>query len=385
MSPIVVNQPVSQTNFAGQSVTFSVGVLAGGPVGYQWRHGGSPIAGATANYYTIPSAWFSDAGNYDVVVTNPAGTNNSQSATLTVLYGPPLFANLTNDLVLHLTFDGDYSDSSGRGNGATPQGASIVAPGRIGSGAVSANTVSGSSIFNYVYVGMLPDLSFGSLDSFSVSFWINTTNWQNDLPMIGNSANSTYQPGWVFAQDQNKIELSLVSSSSGGTYIADPAPGSPIITDGRWHNVVGVIDRGAQIASVYVDGALAGSFSIIGLDTLDVGAALAIGQNPDGNYKVDGAAYFDDVGIWRRALTPLDVQAIYLVAQQNTSFDTFGPVVLTMRRAGTDAELAWQTGTLLASTNGVLGATNYHPVPGASAPYYRVTPGPTPTFYRVQF
>ena len=48
-----------------------------------------------------------------------------------------------------------------------------------------------------------------------------------------------------------------------------------------------------------------------------------------------------------------------------------------------DLELVWQTGTLLSSTTGVLGI--YNPVAGASAPYYRVTPGPTPTFYRVRF
>jgi len=72
-----------------------------------------------------------------------------------------------------------------------------------------------------------------------------------------------------------------------------------------------------------------------------------------------------------------------VVGQQNTSFDTYGPVVLTLRKAGNDIELVWQTGTLLSSTTGVLGT--YSPVSGATAPYYRVTPGPAPTFYRVKF
>jgi hypothetical protein len=72
-----------------------------------------------------------------------------------------------------------------------------------------------------------------------------------------------------------------------------------------------------------------------------------------------------------------------MVGQQGRSFDTFGPVLLTIRKAGNDIELIWQTGTLLSSTTGVLGT--YNPVGGASAPYYRFTPGPTPTFYRVRF
>jgi hypothetical protein len=72
-----------------------------------------------------------------------------------------------------------------------------------------------------------------------------------------------------------------------------------------------------------------------------------------------------------------------MVGQQGRTFDTYGPVILSMTKAGNDLELVWQTGTLVSSTTGVLGT--YNPVPGASAPYYRVTPGPTSTFYRVRF
>jgi hypothetical protein len=54
-----------------------------------------------------------------------------------------------------------------------------------------------------------------------------------------------------------------------------------------------------------------------------------------------------------------------------------------LSKVGNDLELVWQTGTLLSSTTGVRGT--YNPVAGASPPYYRVTPGPTPTFYRVRF
>jgi hypothetical protein len=384
VAPRIVEQPSSQAVYAGQAATFDVGALGALPLAFQWQHAETNIPGATTPTLTIPSAYYTDAGNYIAVVTNSLGSSNSVTATLSVL-APPMFANLTNDLVLHLTFDGNYLDSSGRGNNATPQGipGPTFVPGKLGQ-AVSLNTVSASSIFNYVTFGAtLPDFAFGAADSFSVAFWVNFTSWQNDLPMIGNAVGSTYQPGWVFAQDQNKIELSLVNANGSATYIADPVAGSPIISDGLWHNIVGVVDRGSQTASVYVDGGLAGSFSIAGMDTLDTGTALTIGQNPNGNYAVDGAGSFDDVGIWRRALTPTEAQSIYMVGQQGRSFDTYGPVILSLRRAGNDLELVWQAGTLLSSTNGVNGT--YNPVSGASAPYYRVTPGPMPTFYRVRF
>jgi len=381
-APLITGQPSSATVYAGQAASFTAGAMGALPLAYQWQHAGTNIPGATSPTLTIPSAFYTDAGNYRAAITNGTGSSNSVIANLTVL-APPMFANLTNDLVLHLKFDGNYLDSSGRHNDAAPQGTPgpTFVPGKIGSQAVSVNTVSASSIFNYVLVGAPADFAFGPTDSFSVAFWVKFTSWQNDLPMIGNAVGSTYQLGWVFAQDQNKIELSLVSA--GATYIADPVGGSPLINDGLWHNIVGVVDRGSQLASVFVDGSAAGSFPIAGLDTLDYSTAVVIGQNPNGNYAVDGAGSFDDVGIWRRALTPTEAEAIYMVGQQNTSFDTFGPVILSLSKVGNDIQLVWQTGTLLSSTTGVLGT--YNPVAGATAPYYRVTPGPTPAFYRVRF
>ena len=60
---------------------------------------------------------------------------------------PPLelvtFANLTNDLVLHLQFDGNYLDSSGRNNNGTNVGATTLVAGKIGSQALSYNTDTG--------------------------------------------------------------------------------------------------------------------------------------------------------------------------------------------------------------------------------------------------
>ncbi len=56
-----------------------------GPLHYQWRRNGVGIAGATAAGYTTPATTLADNGvQYDVVVSNVAGTVTSQPATLTV-------------------------------------------------------------------------------------------------------------------------------------------------------------------------------------------------------------------------------------------------------------------------------------------------------------
>ncbi len=85
--PAISTQPMDQTVFATQSFALSV-TASGSQLTYQWRHGGSPVAGANNASYTVSSAALADAGSYDVVVQNPAGVATSAAATVTV-NGPP--------------------------------------------------------------------------------------------------------------------------------------------------------------------------------------------------------------------------------------------------------------------------------------------------------
>ena len=377
--PQIVTQPVSQTVFAGQPVSFKVVVAGGAPHTYQWSHAGTNLLGATSQTLSLPSTYYTDAGAYSVTITNSVGGPlTSLPATLTVLY-PPQFANLTNNLVLHLKFDGDYKDTSGRVNDGTEMGAPTFLVGKIGSNAVHLSTDTASSAYNYLTVSDLNgDLSFAETDSFTVGFWLRYTDGFNDLPVIGNAIRSTYNTGWVITENGGKLEWTAVG---GAEVIRDPA-GGPAINDGQWHSIVVAFDRTLELASSYVDGALVDSASLTGLGTLVTGSALTLGQDPTGAYNNGGAFDVDDVGIWRRALTPTEAETIYMVGNTyGRTFDTYGPVVLTLRRSGTAMELSWQAGTLLESTN-VTGP--YVPVSGATAPFFKVTPGSGSKFYRVK-
>ncbi len=86
----IATQPANNTNFAGQSATFSV--LAGGDTNgltYQWSGPSGVISGATASSFTIPSIAPGDQGNYSVVVSNVANVTGvtSGNAFLAVLTG----------------------------------------------------------------------------------------------------------------------------------------------------------------------------------------------------------------------------------------------------------------------------------------------------------
>jgi glucose/arabinose dehydrogenase len=83
-TPVIVNQPASQTIFAADAVSFSVSASGIQPFSYQWQKNGVAISGATSSTYTIASATTNDAGNYSCVVSNSYGSTNSTAATLTV-------------------------------------------------------------------------------------------------------------------------------------------------------------------------------------------------------------------------------------------------------------------------------------------------------------
>lgn len=80
--PVITSQPVAATVTTGGSASFSV--TATGATGYQWTFNGSNITGATGATHSITSATTAQAGSYRVVVSNGAGSVNSDTVTLTV-------------------------------------------------------------------------------------------------------------------------------------------------------------------------------------------------------------------------------------------------------------------------------------------------------------
>ncbi|MBX3205946.1 MAG: immunoglobulin domain-containing protein [Labilithrix sp.] len=81
--PAITTQPANVTVDEGESFSLSV-VATGGSLFYQWRKNGDDVPGANAATFTVSSAALTDAGNYDVVISNAAGTVTSTVAVVTV-------------------------------------------------------------------------------------------------------------------------------------------------------------------------------------------------------------------------------------------------------------------------------------------------------------
>ncbi len=88
--PMIVTDPIDQTVNPGTPVTFTVSASGAGPLFYQWDFDGDPIAGATNTFYSIGSAQQADAGFYSVVVSNIAGSVQSDAAALNVNTAPSI-------------------------------------------------------------------------------------------------------------------------------------------------------------------------------------------------------------------------------------------------------------------------------------------------------
>ena len=83
--PSITRQPSSVAVTAGQTATFSVSASGTAPLTYQWRKNGTAISGATSSSYTTPAATTSDNGSqFNVLVSNSAGSVTSNIVSLTV-------------------------------------------------------------------------------------------------------------------------------------------------------------------------------------------------------------------------------------------------------------------------------------------------------------
>jgi hypothetical protein len=279
---------------------------------------------------------------------------------------PAQSRSVTNQLVVHLTFDGTLQDDSGRGNHATYNSANglITNPpaptyvtGKLGQ-AFQFTTAADASKIDFASLGYPDDLKFGTDIDFSVAFWVqaNATNVANDCAYIANrNWNTSSSRGWgIFAQGgANNIRVHYtVTEPSTIKFAYKP---NVNVNDGAWHHLAVTCQRGGYI-STYVDGVLANSTAFpAGTNTFDTADsqnglgnpfAVNVGQDGTGAYTQGPGnnpppaeagtaaiiASIDDVGIWRRVLTDAQIAAIYSFGQLGTNLfnvpDVTSPVVL---------------------------------------------------------
>lgn len=114
--PSIVTHPASQTVAVGSSVTFTVSASSDTALSYQWRFNGANISGATGSSLSRSNLQLTDSGNFDVVVSNAAGSVTSSSAVLTVAV-PPTIASHPQSRTVSV---GSAATFSVTANGSSP-------------------------------------------------------------------------------------------------------------------------------------------------------------------------------------------------------------------------------------------------------------------------
>jgi hypothetical protein len=97
--PSFVTQPVKQTVYRGQSVTFTTTTIGPPPISYQWQSNNVDISGETGSSLTLTAVQTNFAANYRVVASNVYGSTNSTNAALTVLNPPVVTVSFLRHLV----------------------------------------------------------------------------------------------------------------------------------------------------------------------------------------------------------------------------------------------------------------------------------------------
>jgi hypothetical protein len=310
--PSIARQPVGTNVYVGSNVLFSVGASGAPLPAYQWQKGSTPIPGATGSSYRILNAQLTDSGAYSVVVTNFYGAVTSSPAVLNVTLPPPC-TPAPAGLISWWRAETNVLDSYDNQNGLVPYPFTMTyTAGKVGR-AFNVNPQA------YILVPDSPALRV--TNGFSIEAWVKPSLPSSPnpgtivakfdspsaayLPSQRTGTNSSFYLG-ITNNGILRLSVSSNGSPAGITTLMSPAQ----ILAGQWSFVVATYD-GSSLA-LYVNATMvaqtnysAGVFP----GTADLGLGVLLGTNRTAVWPWTGA--LDEISLYRRALTPDEIQAIY--------------------------------------------------------------------------
>jgi hypothetical protein len=187
------------------------------------------------------------------------------------------------------------------------------------------------------------------------------------------SRNSTYPVGLSFLGPRfppNEIGYTWNKDNADTYYWASKL----FVTPGQWSFVALAVAPSQAVLYLGSNGVLLSATNVIAHDVEPWDGPTAIGAD---TLSVSGGTFngkMDEVAVFNRTLSPVDVQSLYSTALLG------GPVTLVCQSFGTNLLLSWPHGTLLqaAQPNGP-----WTLVVGAAPPSFDVTPT-AQTFYQVR-
>lgn len=390
--PTITTPPVSQTIAVGNSGSFDVGTPVGiGPISFQWRHDGVNLDGKTGSVLVLANVQSADAGNYDVVVTNPGGSVTSSPPALLTVINPiaPITGQWDFDagnLAATIGRDLEYYDDSVQTNtffGTTTsfgitdiagQPANVMKftptsgnSGRLGSNP-DTNAWGGYKMFH----GAAANGGGTNINQYTLIFDVlypssSDHSWR---AIIQASTN-------VFAGDDSEFYI----SPADGVGISSIYDGA--ITPDVWHRIALAVDMAGPglnpVVEKFVDGAKVGE-QTAGLDNLDgrfsLNPLLALLFAEDNGYNND--AYVSSVQFRSGRLSDAAIAAMGGATADKIPAP-IGKVFV--YQAGGNIFIQWRGNTLV-SADDIAGP--WTPVIGATKPFQVPIPLDEKKFYRAE-
>jgi hypothetical protein len=382
-APVIVQPPAPITRWVGGSpVLFSVAAGGSEPLSYQWHFGSNAIPGATSSTLTLPGPLqASDAGAYEVVITNPQGAFTSAPVALTVATPPNNYAaqvmalgpytywplNETNGNIAY-----DYSSGLNGTNVGT------IIQGAAGNNAPGFGSV--HPVYNFNNSGGV-DCGNGinmNNSTFTILAWIfdnASSDVQGGIISKGCAQNNN-SASWqldIFETDYLEYTANgiypFVNGNGQGTTSFYTGPGgnyNPSVTnfldDGQWHFVAAVYDCPYSDGDkrLYFDGAMVQETNVLGSFSQNTSEVWIGNIINSGDYYWPGM--LSDVALFNRALSSAEVLSLYAAATNSSP----APLAI-VGQPRSQVAFAGHPATL------TVGATGPKPFP---APPARVTPSP---------
>jgi len=322
VAPTITVQPVSVEVYAGADIQLRAQATGTLPLGYQWRKDGADlsdggnISGANTAQLWISDVTAADEADYDVVVSNIAGSQTSVTASLTLAAAPP--AGSYEELMASLGPVAYWSlnEASGStvafdragGNNATHDvyvtvGAEGPRPPAV-PGMESGNLCTGYDGALYAETRTTASL-MSNRSAFTLAGWINP----NVMPQVTSTGSNRVA---LFGQNDvaefgfHGANTLGIWSPTGGYVALDV---SSLIFPYEWSFLVATADGTRMV--IYLNGEIVATGGSITSNYGSSGYPFRIGYGVLDATENWFDGYIDEVGMWDRALTPSEVVTLY--------------------------------------------------------------------------
>jgi hypothetical protein len=369
----ISGQPQSVVTYTGNTANLTASGITGSiPITFQWQFdgqnltNGGNISGAQTSTLTITDTTTTNAGTYQLLLTNPAGTTPSSNATVTVVSPVPgsyeaivltnnpfIFwkLNETNDPsagdVVAYDYMGGHSGTyqTGAQNGFN----GIVGPETPAFPGFPANNAALATFYNVAnsYV----TASAGSLIASNLTYamWIKPNgpvlNYAGLLMDRGGPGAGFDFGGTVDGNGMSELGYIWNQGNSDtwgwNSYLFPPAK--------QWSFVAMVIEPTQATLYLINNNGAQSATNVITHDSETFGVAYHIGDDKYGNYVGERTfpGSIADVSVYLSALSGSQLTALY-----NAGVGIGQPVTLYIVPSGAGSNtLYWSQGTLLQSTN----------------------------------